>query len=129
MIGRIVAGRDGADDAVAHVGQVVVVGDVARADQLDAGLVEPAVDELLDEQAGLAGRDEHEQRVRIGVARPLQERREVGVGERHLEGLDHLPAGLGEAFGEHRGRLGAGRPVGLHDRRPSCCRSWRPIRR
>ena len=43
--------------------------------------VQKALDELLGEQAGLAGRHEHEQRVRIGIAGALQERRGVGIGE------------------------------------------------
>ena len=62
--------------------------DVARADHLDAGLVEPALDELLHERAALAGRHEHEDRVGLGVGGALQERREVRIGERHADGLD-----------------------------------------
>src|ERR1700741_4293087 len=48
-------------------------------------------------------------------SRALQERREVGIGERHLDGLDHLAASLLEGVGEHGGGLVARRPVGLHD--------------
>src|SRR5262245_17357794 len=40
VIGGIIAGRDGAEDGVVHARQVVVIRDVARPDQLDAGLVE-----------------------------------------------------------------------------------------
>jgi len=54
-------------------------------------------------------------RIGIKVPRALQEWREVRIGERYLDGLDHLTAGLGEVVGEHGGRLGARRPVGLDD--------------
>src|SRR6187399_2638091 len=47
------------------------------------------------------------------ASRALQERREIGIGERHLDGLDDLPAGLREGVGEYRSRLGARRPVRL----------------
>ena len=84
--------RHGAERGVAHIRQQVVVGHVARADQLDAGLVETALDILLHEGAALAGRDEDEDRVGLGVGCALQERREVRIGERHSDGFDDLAA-------------------------------------
>src|SRR5262249_43233747 len=72
--GRIDAGGHHAEHGIAHAGEIVVVDDVARADQLDAGLVEAALGELPGEGAGLARRHEYEQRVGVGVARALQER-------------------------------------------------------
>lgn len=41
--------RDRTDDLIAHLVEQIVVGDVARTDQLDPGLVEPAFDELTHE--------------------------------------------------------------------------------
>ena len=43
MRGRVVVRVDDAERDVAHVVQLVVVSDVAGRDQLDAGLVEPAL--------------------------------------------------------------------------------------
>ncbi len=113
--GRIDAGGHHTQHGVAHSGEVVVVDEIAGADQLDAGLVEAALGELLGEGAGLPRRHEHEQRVGAEVAGTLQEWREIGILQRHLDGLEHLPAGLGEGIREHGGRLGAGRPVRLDD--------------
>ena len=80
VVGRVKMRGDGADHGVAHAGQQVVVGDVARADHLDAGLVEAALGVLLHEGAALARGHEHEDGVRLGVGRALQERREIRVG-------------------------------------------------
>ena len=58
---------NGAQHGVAHVRQGFVVGQIARPNQLDTGLVEPALDELLGESRGLNGRNEHEQGLRRRV--------------------------------------------------------------
>ena len=92
MVGRIDVRGDHAEHGVAHAVEQVVVGDVARADDLDAGLVEPALGELLDEGAALARRHEHEDRVGLDVLGALQERREVRIGERHARSFEHLAA-------------------------------------
>ena len=86
----------GADDLIAHGIEQIVVGHVARADELDARLVEPTLDELLDEGAALPGRHEHEDGIGLGVGGALQERRKVGIGERKADGLEHFSARLGE---------------------------------
>ena len=91
--GRVVVRGDDAERHVAHVVEDVVVGHVAGGDQLDAGLVEAALDELLHELRADAGGHEHEQRVGLGVGHLLQEGREVGVAQRHAQVLD-LAAGL-----------------------------------
>ena len=100
------------DRGIAHAGQQIVVGHVARADQLDAGFVETTLGELLHEGAALAGRHEDEDRVRLGIGRALQERREIRIGERHLDRFDDLAAGRLEAFGERFFRVDARRIVG-----------------
>lgn len=74
------------DERVAGPRQVVVVDDVAGADELDSRLVEPAFGELPRERAGLTGRHEGEQRIGVQIGRPLQERGKIGIGERHLQG-------------------------------------------
>ena len=70
---------DDAERDVAHVVELVVVGDVAGGDQLDARLVEAALAELLHERRALARRQEAEHRVGLQVGDLLQERREVGA--------------------------------------------------
>ena len=92
--------RHGAEHRVAHVREQVVVGHVAGADHLDARLVESTLDELLHERAALAGRDEHEQRVGLGVGGALQEGREVRIGQRHLDRRNDLTAARLNTFGE-----------------------------
>ena len=80
----------------------------------DAGLVEAAFGKLLHEGAALAGGHEDEDGIRLGVGGALQERREVGIGKRHLDGLGNLAAGRREAFGEGFLRVSARRVVGHH---------------
>ena len=105
---------DDAEHGIAHLRQQIVVGDVARSDHLDAGLVEAAFGELLHEGGALAGRHEHEDRIRLGVGRALQERREVRVGERDLDGFGNRAAAGGERRGERLLGIGARRVVGHH---------------
>ena len=64
---RIVVRGDHAERDVAHVVELVVVGHVAGADQLDAGLVHAALGELLHQRR--AGARGHEDEQRIGLAR------------------------------------------------------------
>ena len=81
VVGRIDMRGDGADDRVAHVVEKIVVGDVARADDLDAGLVEALLGKLPDEGAALSRGHEDEDRIGLVVGRALQERREVRIGQ------------------------------------------------
>ncbi|MEA2927910.1 MAG: branched-chain amino acid transport system substrate-binding protein, partial [Hyphomicrobiales bacterium] len=92
--------RHGADHGVAHIRQQVVIGDVAGADQLDAGLVEPALDELLDEGDALSGGHEDELRIGLRIGGALQERRDVRVRERHADRGGDLPAAGREGIDE-----------------------------
>ena len=68
-----------AERRIADVGEKVVVGHVAGADQLDPRLVEAALDEFLHEDRALTRRHEDEHGVRRVVLYPLQEWREVRV--------------------------------------------------
>ncbi len=102
---------DDAEHRIGHAGQLVVVGEVAGTDDADRRLVHAALDELLGEQAGLEARKVHEQGVRLVVAGALQERREIGIGERHPHRFDDLGAALEGAFLEGGLRFEAGRPV------------------
>ena len=61
--------------------------------------------------AGLRARKINERGVGIEVADALQERREIGIGERDADRFDDLAAGLDEAGLERRLRFDAGRPV------------------
>ena len=103
---------DHADHRVAHLRQQIVVRHVARADQLDAGLVEATFGKLLHESAALTGRHEDEDGIRLGVGGALQERREVRVGERHLDRLGDLAAACLEALGKRLLGVGARCVVG-----------------
>ena len=81
--------------AVAHRLQLGVLGDVARADQLDAGLAHAERAVGLDHRGRVvAGRDEDEEHVRLLVLGALEERREVrhGAGAAHRDLVDHLAA-------------------------------------
>ena len=60
---RIHARGNDAEKGVAGGRQVVIVNDVARSDELDAGFVEAALGELPRESAGLTGGHEDEQRI------------------------------------------------------------------
>ncbi len=73
MGGGIVLGRDRTERHVSHVVEQIVIRHIARADQLDAALVETALHELLHELRADAGGHEHEQSVRLGVCCLLQE--------------------------------------------------------
>ncbi len=85
--------RHDAEHGVAHPGERVVVRQIARPDDFYSGLVEAALDELLGKDRRLLARKKDEHRVGGGVARALQERREIGICERHAQRLDDLAAG------------------------------------
>ena len=51
-------------------------------------LSRPRLDELLDEDAALAGRHEDEDRIGLLVGGALQERREVGIGQREGDAVE-----------------------------------------
>ena len=91
---------DHAQRHVAHVVELVVVGHVAGGDQPDAGLVQPALGELLHEGRALARGQEDEQRVGLGVAHLLQHGREVGRAQRRAQLVEHLAAVERDAVGE-----------------------------
>ena len=99
---------DGAQRGIAHAVEQIVVHDVAGADDPDAALVEAALGKLLHEIAALPARHEHEHGVGPGLLHALQERREVGIHQGHLDLLDDLAAGRGEARLEELQRIVAG---------------------
>src|SRR5262249_36470540 len=68
--GRIEVCRHDAEHAVSHAVEEVVVGDVARSEQADAGLVETALQELPDEGRRLTGRNEHVEALRCSIPYP-----------------------------------------------------------
>src|SRR3954471_22932774 len=79
--GGVVEHREHADRDVAHVRQLLIGGDVARPDQLDAVLGEAEVAERLHQRGGgLAGRHEDEERVGLRILHALQERAKSEVG-------------------------------------------------
>ena len=81
-------GGDDAERDVADAVEDVVVDHVAGADQLDARLVEAALDELLHELRADARGHEDEERIRLGIGDALQEGREIGIAQRHADALD-----------------------------------------
>ena len=112
--------RDEADRGRAHGLQLGVLGDVARADQLDAGLAHAERAVGLDHRGGMvAGRHEDEEHVRLLVLGALEERREVGhrAGAAHRDLVDHLAAVGLEAALERGQAVLAGREVGVADHR------------
>ena len=80
----IEVGRDDANNAFVHADKLLVLGDVAGADDLDAALGEATINNLTHQWAGSRAGHEQEDRVRLGVCRALQEGREVRVGQRRL---------------------------------------------
>src|SRR6185295_2630514 len=68
---RIVVRRDDAEHHVALAGQLVVIGQVARPDDLDVGLVEPALTELARKGPTLLAGEIDESGVRREIADPL----------------------------------------------------------
>src|SRR5579863_9593552 len=91
---RIDARGNDAKQRVAGSRQIVIIDNVARADQLDAGFVEPALGELPGKRARLTGRHEHKQRVRMKIGSALEERRKIWIGKRHLQRVEDLAAAL-----------------------------------
>ena len=85
MRGRVEMRRDRAQHGVAHVLQGFVVGEVARPDQRDAGLVEPALDKLLGENRGLCGGMNTNRACGDASLDALQEGRKVGAAQRHAD--------------------------------------------
>ena len=95
---------------IAHVVELVVVGEIARADDLDPGTGQAALGELLGENAGLRAGEIDEGGIGVEVADALQERRKVRIGQRNADRFDDLAAELGEALLECGLRFGARRP-------------------
>ena len=94
-IGVVVVHGDEADGRRAHGLQLGVLGNVARADQLDAGVAHAERGVGLDHRRGMvAGRNEDEEHVRLLVLGALEERREVRhrAGAAHRDLVDHLAA-------------------------------------
>src|SRR3974390_3550994 len=111
---RIEMSGNGSDDGIAHGIEQIVVGHVAWTDELDAGLVEASFHELSHEGPALAGGDENEERVRPGIVRPLQKRREIGRGQRHAQFGDHLASRFDKTLLERVLRVMAGTVVRYH---------------
>src|ERR1700677_702354 len=85
MSRRIVMGGHRAERRIADIGEEVVVGYVAGADQLDPRLVKAALDELFHEDRALTGWHKYKHGVGRVVLHPLQERRKVRVLERSTD--------------------------------------------
>src|SRR5271170_1363962 len=92
MRGGIVERSGYAEHRIAHLVDYVVIGDVARPDQLDARGVQAALHILAQKRTGEAARDPNKQGIWLGVARALQMGREFGALQRHPQRLDNLPA-------------------------------------
>jgi hypothetical protein len=75
--GGIEVCRDRAERCIAHGGQEVVISNVSRPDQFDAGLVDAAFDKLLEKRAALSRQNKDEDRIGPCIFRALQEWREV----------------------------------------------------
>jgi hypothetical protein len=105
------ARRHDAEERVGHAREFVIVGQVIGSNQANARLVHAPFQELFGEDAGLVTGENGEQRIGTEIARPLQERREIRIGERDPNGCEDLRAALGDAVLECPFRLEAGRPV------------------
>src|SRR5207248_6940305 len=105
---RIVEAGDQSQRRLAHRLQHAIVGEIARGDDLDTGLLESALLVTLDERDGLtARREEHENRFGPRVLDPLQKRREVGVLQGRAYAVDDLSVGSLERLDERRFRVHA----------------------
>ena len=93
-------GSDHPQSAIAHAVQLVVVGDVARADHFDARFVQTTLQKLLHDRSTIAGRDKDKQGIGFFIPHFLQERREIGVAQRHAQAVNDLPAIEGESLFE-----------------------------
>ena len=116
----VVVHRDEANRRGAHGLQFGVLRDVARADQLDAGLPHAERGVGLHHRGRVvAGGDEDEEHVRLLVLGALEERREVGhrAGAAHRDLVDHLAAVGLEAPLERGEAVLAGREIGVADHR------------
>src|SRR5262249_49963022 len=109
--GGIIMRGDHPQHLIAHIVELVVVGEVARADDLDPGTGQAALGELLGENARLRAGEVDEGGIGVEVADTLQERRKVRIGQRNADRFDDLAAELGEALLECGLRFGARRPL------------------
>ena len=88
--------------------QLFIGGDVAGADQLDAGLRQPEIAERLHQRRRfLAAGTKANTASRLCILGALQERHEVRVVQRHAHRPSDLPAGVGKALGERCLRIDA----------------------
>ena len=72
---------DHADQRIAHAVELVIIGHVAGANDLDAGLGEFTLVDLLHEACALTRRHEEEERIRLQIFGLLQEGREFRIHE------------------------------------------------
>ena len=112
MSRRIVMGGHRAERRIADIGEEVVVGYVAGADQLDPRLVEAALDELFHEDRALTGRHKYKHGVGRVVLHPLQKRRKVRVLERYADLFRNRAALLLERIGKPSLGIDSGSVVG-----------------
>ena len=82
---RIIAGGDEPDHLIAGTVEAVVVAEVARPDDLDAGLAEPLLLELPGEDRRQRAGKVDEGGVGLEVGDALQRRREIGTRQRNAE--------------------------------------------
>src|SRR5262249_48662096 len=96
--GGIIMRRNDPEHLIPHIVELVVVGEIARADDLDPGTGQAALGELLGENAGLRAGEIDESGIGVEVADALQKRRKVRIGQRDADRFDDLAAEYGEAL-------------------------------
>src|SRR5439155_11293026 len=95
------------------------VGQVARRNDLDACLLEPALLVALDDGDRLASRrKKNEHRFGPGILHALQERREIGVSERRADAIYDLTSGRLERLDERAFSVDPGAEIGHQRERP-----------
>ena len=121
--------RHDAKRRIAHRLEHAIIGQVAGRNDLDPSLGETAFLVTADEGDGLTTRrKEHEDRLRVGVAGALNERREFGVLKRHAHRADNFATGGGERFDESTFGINTGSEVGHEDEHTLDAAFGRPLR-
>ena len=112
MRGRIGLRGDDAERGVANRIEDIIFGQAAIGDDFHAGFIEPPLDHLAQEDRADAGRNEHHDRIGLGVGHALKCRRKIVRRQRHAQGVDDLATGRFKTLLEIGLDLDARRVVG-----------------
>src|SRR5262249_12701252 len=126
MCCRVIVCRDCANHSVAHVIQLVVIGDITRTKEPNPGVSEATLCKLFGESHFARWR-EHKDGIRSVIARLLEERREIEVLKWDAKSFNDFAADRGEALFERDLGFDAGSVIRNNGHYPPDAVLGRPI--